>query len=82
MMRGSEPKAERTASVEIEVGEVEKRRVDACRAELGASSVAGKGEQGTKKGEVWNKPPCTILVSSSAKRVWARRVSGFAYRGV
>jgi len=38
LIRGSDPKAESTAAVETDVGEVEKRRVDACRAELRASS--------------------------------------------
>jgi hypothetical protein len=41
-MRGSDPRAESTAAVEIDVGEVEKRRVDACRAEWRESSYAGR----------------------------------------
>jgi len=38
LTRGSDPKAESTAAVEIDVGEVEKRRLDACCAELRESS--------------------------------------------
>jgi hypothetical protein len=48
LTRGSDPRAERTAAVETDVGEMEKRRLDACRAELRESSG---GRMNTVDGE-------------------------------